>query len=78
MKSREKEILTDGLLALFEEVRKKQKLSHQALADKAGVHRSTISLTMRKKVVPSILICFKIAEALGKPLSEFIKDAEKL
>jgi transcriptional regulator with XRE-family HTH domain len=57
-------------------VRKTKGLSHQTLADLAGLNRSAISLIESKKRVPSILNVLKICNALGIKLSILISNAE--
>ena len=42
------------------------------LAEKCGLHRSTISLVESKKRMPSILVCLKIAKALDKNIKSMI------
>jgi DNA-binding XRE family transcriptional regulator len=77
-KNKREEQVVANLLTLLEESRKEQKLSHQTLADKAGLHRSTISLVMRQKVMPTILVCFKIAAALEVSLPDLIVQAQEM
>lgn len=71
------EKITSKLLDKFLEIRKGQGLSHENLAKKARVHRSTISLIESKKRVPSISTCLKIANALEISLGEILIDLEK-
>lgn len=78
MRNMREEQVVANLLTLLEESRKSQKISHQKLADKAGLHRSTISLVMRQKVMPTILVCFKIAAALEVSLAELIVLAQEM
>jgi len=49
-------------------------LSQEALADKAGLHRTYISLLERKKKNVSIKILEKLAEALEIDISHLIKN----
>lgn len=69
--------ITAKLLDQFSEERQKQGLSHEKLANLAGVHRSTISLLESKKMVPTVLTCLKISEALGISLGEILVSLEK-
>lgn len=73
MRNRQAEQTVSKLLDKFEEIRKQKGLSHEVLAKKAGVHRSTISLLESKKRVPTILTCFKIAEALEVDIAALIR-----
>jgi DNA-binding XRE family transcriptional regulator len=75
MKMPDAETTVENLAALFREARKKKKLSHQAVADKAGVHRSTISLIESGKIMPTILVCIKIARALEIDLAKLLLKA---
>lgn len=53
-------------------------MSQQALADAVEVTRMTIYSIEKEKFVPSALLAFKIAMALGKDINEvfFIEDDE--
>ncbi len=61
----------------LKEIRLAQGLSHERLAEKAGVTRPAISYLENRKRIPSILLCLKIASALGVSLGELIIKAEK-
>ena len=50
--------------------------SHEQLAVKAGLDRSTISLYESGKRVPTITSAFRIAQALNIPLSDMILEVE--
>lgn len=71
------EKIADKAIGLLEQERKRQGLSHEKLAAKTGLHRSSISLIESKKRKPTLLVCTKIAIALGIQLSEVLKMAEK-
>lgn len=77
MRNHRAEAITHELIKLFAAERKKQGLSHQKLADSAGVHRSTISLIETGKRVPTILVCLKLAMALNLSLDNLLKKASK-
>ncbi len=64
------------LIDEFIKLRKAQGLSHENLAKKMGVHRSTVSLIESKKRTPTILTCFKIAHALEISLGLLIRKIE--
>lgn len=68
----QKDLNTSKLLDKFQEIRKERELSHEKLAEIAGVHRSTISLIESKKRIPTISTCIKISKALGVSLGELL------
>ncbi|HEX2859395.1 MAG TPA: helix-turn-helix transcriptional regulator [Alphaproteobacteria bacterium] len=53
--------------------RKKQGLSYEKLAVKAGLHRTAISFIERGINHPSLLNCLKLAEALGVSLRDLMR-----
>jgi len=57
--------------------RHKIKLSQEAFAYKANIHRTYVSAIELGKVVVGIGVAYKIAEALSVPLSRLIKEAEQ-
>jgi len=77
MRNHVAEAIVHNLTKLFAEERKRQGLSHQTLADLSGLHRSTISLIETGKRIPTILVCLKLAMALGLELDLLIKKATK-
>lgn len=58
-------------------LRKKKKLSHQKLAELAGIDRSMVSLLENHRRNPTILMSFKLAKALDVKLSTLIKKVEE-
>ena len=56
------------------EIRDKKDISHQKLADMAGVSRPTISYLENQKRTPTILTCLRICRALDVKLSDILKD----
>lgn len=54
----------------IEEVRTSQGLSRQELADLVGVHYQTIGYLERGEYSPSLVLALRIADALGKEVSE--------
>jgi transcriptional regulator with XRE-family HTH domain len=52
------------------------KLSQEALADRAGIHRTYVSSIELGKVRLGLEIAKKVADALGVPLSALIKGTE--
>lgn len=63
-------------LKLLMEERKRQGISHEKLAAKAGINRSTISLLENGRRNPTLLLCLKLAEALEVTLSDILKSSE--
>lgn len=51
-------------------------MSHDELARKSGVTRPAISHIESGKRKPSLLMSLKLADALGKRLSDILYDAE--
>lgn len=76
MRDKAAEKAVSKLVDEFIRIRKESGLSHDALAEAAGVHRSTISLIESKKRIPTILTCWRIAAALKVQLSAAVKRAE--
>ena len=66
------------LLKLFHVLRTDQGLTLEQLADKAGLHRTSIGLLERGERAPTLGVAAQIAEALGYPLSDLISKAELL
>lgn len=75
MKNNAYEILYNFIEILKKE-RLKQGISHEKLAALAGIHRTALSHIENKRRKPSLLICIKLANALGYQLSDLIKHAE--
>ena len=51
-------------------------LAQEALADQAGIHRTTVSLIERGLRSPTVDIAQEIARALGTKLSVMVAEAE--
>ena len=70
----------DNLVKEFARVVKKQReskgLSQETLGEAAGIHPTHVGLVERGRRIPSIRVAASLANALGKPLWELIKDAE--
>lgn len=67
-----------ALLGLFKTLRQSQQLTHDELADRANVHRTTIGLLEKGERAPSVAIAAQIANALGVPLSDLLQKAEQI
>lgn len=57
--------------------RERQRLSQEDFADKAGIHRTYVSAVELGKVQVSIGVAFKLAAALGVPLSRLWREVER-
>ena len=57
--------------------RETQGLSQEALAHRAGVHRTYVGLIERGLRKPTIEVGYALARALGTSLSELVKEAER-
>ena len=77
MKDLKSEHITEAVIDRFIELRKEQGLSHDAVAEKAGLNRSTISLIEAKKRSPTLKSCLKISYALGYELSDLLKEEQE-
>jgi transcriptional regulator with XRE-family HTH domain len=57
--------------------RARKGLSQEALAELAGIHHTYVGLVERGKRKPTIDVAERIARALGKKLSDLVKEAER-
>jgi transcriptional regulator with XRE-family HTH domain len=76
MRNRDAEQMVSRLITQLKTQRKKEGLSYEQLAERAGIHRTTISLIEREKQIPTILTCKKLANALEISLTELVKKSE--
>ena len=58
--------------------RQKAGLSQEAVADKAGLHRTYISLVERNKKSPTLDTLFRICQAIGVSTSAIVKRVEDM
>lgn len=65
-----------ALLELIRALRADQGMTHEDLADRANIHRTTVGLLERGERTPSVEVAASIANALGYPLSELLQKAE--
>lgn len=65
-----------NFIEIIREERLKQGISHEKLTALAGIHRTALSHIENNRRKPSLLICIKLANALGYQLSDLIKLAE--
>ncbi|MBA4068093.1 MAG: hypothetical protein C0501_31205 [Isosphaera sp.] len=52
------------------------RLNQEQLADKAGLHRTHVSVLERQAQVPSMAAVLKLATALGTTLTELFREVE--
>lgn len=64
-------------LRLLLELRVKQGISHQKLADKTGLSRAYVGLLEKGVRRPTLEVAVKLALALGVKLSKIVSQAEK-
>jgi predicted transcriptional regulator len=62
---------------LLEKKRRKLGISHEMLAAKAGIHRSTISRVESLSINGTLLVFLSMAQALDASLGDIIKSAER-
>ena len=74
MKEKQAEKSVNDIIAKLKAARLEQGLSHEKLAEKAGLNRSTISLIESRKRQPTLLSCIKIADALDVKLDDIMKS----
>jgi transcriptional regulator with XRE-family HTH domain len=70
------EHVTKALIQAITEERKAQGLTYEQLADRAGVHRTTIALWEREERTPTIQLALQLASALNVPLSLLLARCE--
>src|SRR5665213_112918 len=68
--------IVHALIKIIAEYRQAQGLTYEDLADKAGIHRTTIGLLDRNERTPTVQIALQLASALGVELSEVLARAE--
>jgi transcriptional regulator with XRE-family HTH domain len=71
----------ESLYASFAKILKRERLarglSQEALAHRAGLHRTYVGLVERGLRKPTIEVGHALARALGAHLSELIREAER-
>ena len=63
--------------AVLRKRREAAKVSQEALAAKAELHRNYVGLLERGKQIPSILVVEKLAAALGATMSSLLREVER-
>lgn len=76
-KSDRPERIIKRIVHQFKTLRHASGMSHEELAKKSGVTRPAISHIESGKRKPSLHMSLKMAEALGKELSEILREAEQ-
>ena len=77
MKNDHAEATIKQVVKALADARKAQGLSHDTVAQKAGITRPAVSHIEAGKRKPSLLVCLRIAKALDLKLWEVLKKAEK-
>lgn len=70
------ETLQQQFGTLIRSRRKAIGLGQEALADKAGLHRTHVSLLERGKRMPSLLVIQKLAAALETTMASLMEELE--
>lgn len=68
--------ITKALIRAITEERKAQGLTYEQLADRSGVHRTTIALWERHERTPTVQLALQSANALNVPLSLLLSRSE--
>ena len=76
MKEKVSEKIQDQIIDMLINERKRVGLSHEKLANLAGLHRTAISHIENKKRNPTLISCLKISYALKISFGDVIKQAE--
>ena len=63
---------------VLKDVRKSRSLSQDELAAKSGYHRTYIGQLERGEKSPSLRTLFNLAKTLAVPVSEIVRETEKL
>ena len=69
--------VAEALCEVIRERRLAAGLSQEALAHKAGVHRTYVGLLERGLRNPTVEVALHLSEALGVSLSRLIREAER-
>ncbi len=77
MKRQQAAAVIDKVIAALVSERKKRGLSHEKVADMAGIHRTTIGLIEARKREPTLLTLLRMAAALECDLGKIISKAAK-
>jgi transcriptional regulator with XRE-family HTH domain len=78
MKKNNADKMVKYVVGFLREERQRQNINYAKLAEKAGIHYTTISLIERGIQSPSLLVCKKLCLALDVELAPLIKSAEEM
>ena len=67
----DKEALSVNVATRLRELREERKMSMRALAQKSGLSANALSVIERGKTSPSVSTLYKLADALGVPITAF-------
>jgi transcriptional regulator with XRE-family HTH domain len=70
--------VTEIIIELISRERKRQSLTYEELATRAGIDRSTVALWERGERTPRLDVLLKVCQALGVELSTFVTLAEAI
>lgn len=77
MKQEQAKRFTEALIQALIQERKARGLSHERLAEKAGISRQAIGKIEAGTSNPTMLTIYKITTAMGIKFADFAKDLEK-
>ena len=66
-----------NVIEMLKAERLKQSLSHERLAQKANIHRTSIGHIEAHQMVPTLTMCLKISQALQIDFNVLLKKALK-
>ena len=66
-----------AVVALIKQARQEKQWSQAALAEKAGVSRTGVTMVENGDRRPTLYFCHALAKALDRELFEFIREAER-
>ena len=72
-----RERLSASFAKVLQRVRHAKGLSQEALAHRAGLHRTYVGLIERGERNPTIEVGHALAQAMGTHLSELVREAER-
>jgi transcriptional regulator with XRE-family HTH domain len=69
--------LSAAFANIIKKYRIRNRLSQEALAEMAGIHHTYVGLVERGERKPTLDVAERLARALGKKLSDLVKEAER-
>jgi putative transcriptional regulator len=73
MDYKEADIILSCVVEKLQEERERQDISLKKLGAMSGIHRTTIGLIESGQRSPSLVICLRLADALGLDLADVLK-----